>query len=102
MRRGGHASERQLSNPYLCSKDTPGSMEGTNMKPIISAVLASLAVLGLVAGCSSDSKSVIGSPISVNVCVATLHCSTCRVWNAYASAAPFILYCTLGRASDGV
>src|SRR5258706_9048349 len=62
MRRGGHASERQLSNPYLCSKDTPGSMEGTNMKPIISAVLASLAVLGLVAGCSSDSKSSSSGP----------------------------------------
>ena len=36
----------------------------------------------------------IGSPISVKVCEATLHCSTCSVWNAYGSSAPFILYCT--------
>ncbi len=28
------------------------------------------------------SNSVIGSPISVKVCEATLHCRTCRVWNA--------------------
>jgi hypothetical protein len=37
-------------------------MEGTNMKPIISGVLASLAVLGVVAGCSSDSKSSSSGP----------------------------------------